>query len=133
MNNKSQLLKGTLEGCVLRIIDLEGEAYGYEIARMLKENGFSDISEGTLYPLYTRLQKNGLIESVMKKSELGPARKYYSLTDKGRQELKDFLEAWEYLVRNINSIISGAIKADQRACEPLPPKEAETPRIKPKS
>jgi PadR family transcriptional regulator PadR len=133
MNNKSQLLKGTLEGCVLRIIDLEGEAYGYEIARILKENGFSDISEGTLYPLYTRLQKNGLIESVMKKSELGPARKYYSLTDKGRQELKDFLEDWEYLVRHTNTIISGAIKADQRACEPPPPKEAETPSIKPKS
>jgi PadR family transcriptional regulator, regulatory protein PadR len=112
MNNKSQLLKGSLEGCVLRIIDLEGEVYGYEIARILKENGFSDISEGTLYPLYTRLQKNGLIENVMKKSDLGPARKYYSLTDKGHQELKDFLEAWEYLVRHINTIISGEIKAD---------------------
>jgi PadR family transcriptional regulator, regulatory protein PadR len=58
--------------------------------------------EGNIYPLYARLQKNGLIESVIKKSDLGPARKYYSLTDKGRRELKDFLEAWEYLARNIN-------------------------------
>ncbi len=51
MNNKSQLLKGSLEGCVLKIIDLKDEIYGYDIARILKENGFTDISEGTLYPL----------------------------------------------------------------------------------
>ncbi|MBL4932225.1 MULTISPECIES: PadR family transcriptional regulator [Clostridium] len=110
MNNKSQLLKGSLEGCVLKIIDLKEEIYGYEIARLLKENGFSDISEGTLYPLYTRLQKNGLITSTMKASAFGPARKYYKLTDKGVQELNDFLEAWGYLTQNINAIINGDIE-----------------------
>ena len=107
MNNKSQLLKGSLEGCVLRIIELKGEIYGYEIAKLLKENGFSDVSEGTLYPLYTRLQKNGLITSIMKESTLGPARKYYSLTEKGKQELEDFIDAWGYLTKHINGIIEG--------------------------
>ena len=110
MNNKSQLLKGSLEGCVLKIIDLKDEIYGYDIARILKENGFTDISEGTLYPLYTRLQKNGFISSKMKESPLGPARKYYSLTDKGREELKDFVDTWEYMSKNINDIIKGNIK-----------------------
>ena len=56
------------------------------------------------------------------------------MTDKGRQELKDFLEDWEYLARQINAIISGTIIVDQPlALEPLPPKEAETPSMKPKS
>lgn len=110
MNNKSQLLKGSLEGCVLKIIDLKDEIYGYDIARILKENGFTDISEGTLYPLYTRLQKNGFISSTMKESPFGPARKYYSLTDKGREELKDFVDTWEYMSKNINDIIKGNIK-----------------------
>ncbi|WP_346936567.1 PadR family transcriptional regulator [Clostridium sp.] len=110
MNNKSQLLKGSLEGCVLKIIDLKNEIYGYDIARILKENGFTDISEGTLYPLYTRLQKNGFISSTMKESPFGPARKYYSLTDKGREELKDFVDTWEYMSKNINDIIKGNIQ-----------------------
>ena len=110
MNNKSQLLKGSLEGCVLKIIDLKDEIYGYDIARILKENGFTDIYEGTLYPLYTRLQKNGFISSTMKESPFGPARKYYSLTDKGREELKDFVDTWEYMSKNINDIIKGNIQ-----------------------
>lgn len=110
MNNKSQLLKGSLEGCVLKIIDLKDEIYGYDIARILKENGFTDISEGTLYPLYTRLQKNGFISSTMKESPFGPVRKYYSLTDKGREELKDFVDNWGYMSKNINDIIKGNIK-----------------------
>ncbi len=97
MNNKSQLLKGSLEGCVLKIIDLKDEIYGYDIARILKDNGFTDISEGTL-------------SSKMKESPLGPARKYYSLTDKGREELKDFVDTWEYMSKNINDIIKGNIQ-----------------------
>lgn len=109
MNNKSQLLKGSLEGCVLRVIDLKGETYGYEIAKLLKDNGFEDISEGTLYPLYTRLQKNELIESSARESALGPLRKYYRLTEKGRQELADFTCAWNDLVECVNGILSGNV------------------------
>jgi len=109
MNNKSQLLKGSLEGCVLKIIDLKGESYGYEIAKLLKDNGFNDISEGTLYPLYTRLQKNKLIESFMQKSDLGPSRKYYKLTEKGQQELLDFVSGWKHLTKSIDGILNGNI------------------------
>lgn len=107
MNNKSQLLKGSLEGCVLQIINLKKETYGYEIAKTLKENGFTDISEGTLYPLYTRLQKNGFITSTMKESNLGPLRKYYSLTIEGQKELSEFIEAWTYLTDHVNNILCG--------------------------
>lgn len=109
MNNKSQLLKGSLEGCVLKIIDFKEEVYGYDIAKILKENGFEDISEGTLYPLYTRLQKNGFITATVKESTLGPARKYYHLTEKGKEELQDFIQTWEDMCKNINNIIHGNI------------------------
>jgi len=110
MNNKSQLLKGSLEGCVLKTIELKKEIYGYDIGRILKANGFSDISEGTLYPLYTRLQKNGLITSNIKQSALGPTRKYFTLTDKGREELENFIEAWQYMSEKIDSILKGEIE-----------------------
>ncbi|WP_206458482.1 PadR family transcriptional regulator [Anaerovorax sp. IOR16] len=109
MNTKSQLLKGSLEGCVLKIIELKGETYGYEIAKLLKENGFDDISEGTLYPLYTRLQKNKLIESSVRESPLGPLRKYYRLTEKGYQELDHFIYSWNKLIQNVNDILKGRI------------------------
>ena len=85
----SQMLKGTLEGCVLAIISKK-ETYGYEISRQLEEYGFGSIAEGTIYPLLLRLEKNKFISAVYRQSELGPKPKYYSLTGAGRQELKDF-------------------------------------------
>lgn len=63
MNDKSQLLRGTLEGCILKIIN-DKETYGYEIAENLKLYGFKDISEGTIYPLLIRLEKNNFLNST---------------------------------------------------------------------
>ena len=59
----SQMLKGTLEGCILKVISHK-ETYGYEISEKLKEYGFFDISEGTIYPLLLRLEKNGLLTKI---------------------------------------------------------------------
>lgn len=66
----TQLMKGILEGCVLSIIR-KGETYGYEILSVLEENGFDEIGEGTLYPVLTRLDKNGYISCRKAKSPLG--------------------------------------------------------------
>lgn len=101
--DKSQLLKGILEGCILKIID-NHETYGYEIVTKLQEYGFSDAKEGTLYPLLLRLEKKQLIQGVFKENPLGPKRKYYHLTDEGKEYVKSFYENWkevEQLVRNI--------------------------------
>lgn len=106
MNNKSQLLKGCLEGCVLKIIDIKGEVYGYDILKILRENGFDTITEGTLYPLYHRLQKNGCIEATIKKSSLGPSRKYYRLTQEGNTLLDSFCEDWFSMSRSVNNIVN---------------------------
>ena len=82
--DNAQLMKGVLEGCVLSIV-ARGETYGYEILSVLDEAGFEALGEGTLYPVLTRLDKNGLIVCRKAKSPLGPIRKYYSVTEKGRQ------------------------------------------------
>ena len=60
MFDQAQLRKGTLEGCILKIIDRE-PTYGYAIATTLRDSGFADLTEGTLYPLLLRLERKGLI------------------------------------------------------------------------
>ena len=62
MFDRAQLRKGTLEGCILKIIDRE-PTYGYAIATTLRESGFADLTEGTLYPLLLRLERKGLIRA----------------------------------------------------------------------
>ena len=99
----SQMLKGTLEGCVLKIIS-NRETYGYEISQRLLEHGFDGISEGTIYPLLLRMEKNGLIEAEYKASVLGPKRKYFSITEKGREELEKFLKSFREMETAVNHV-----------------------------
>ena len=80
MADKTQLLKGLMDGVILKIIDCE-ETYGYEIYIKLQELGFDDFAEGSLYPLLLRLEKKELIKGIKRKSQIGPDRKYYSLTN----------------------------------------------------
>jgi len=104
MTIRSQLLKGILDGCVLAVIEKE-LIYGYELSKKLQEVGLSDISEGTIYPVLLRLQKNGLIEGVIKPSETGPNRKYYSLTVEGKQALEVISEEWKQVSVPINTLL----------------------------
>ncbi|MER2000317.1 MAG: PadR family transcriptional regulator, partial [Lysinibacillus sp.] len=74
MSIRTQLLKGILDGCVLAVIEKE-TVYGYELSTKLQDAGLSDVSEGTIYPVLLRLQKNGYIVGEMRPSESGPNRK----------------------------------------------------------
>ena len=100
----TQMLKGILDGCLLAIIKNK-EVYGYELAEKLESYGFHSFSEGTIYPLLMRMQKEQLVTSTLKKSTAGPKRKYYSLTPKGEEELQLFLERWNYLQTNVNRVL----------------------------
>jgi PadR family transcriptional regulator PadR len=104
--DKSQLMRGTLEGCILKVISGK-TTYGYEILEYLKNNGFSDIAEGTLYPLLLRLEKQGNISSELLPSPLGPRRKYFSITEKGKEYLKEFEHCWSELAASVGRIIGG--------------------------
>lgn len=103
MENLTELLKGALEGCVLEIISKK-ETYGYEITRTLNALGFNDVVDGTVYTILVRLEKNGLVDSEKKPSEIGPPRKFYSLNNAGREELGRFWQKWEFVSSKINEL-----------------------------
>ncbi|ACD50968.1 PadR family transcriptional regulator [Clostridium botulinum] len=103
MENITEMLKGVLEGCVLEIISHE-EIYGYEITRRLNSLGFSDVVDGTVYTILVRLEKNRLVETTKKKSDMGPPRKFFTLNDAGRKELQKFWEKWDFVSTKINQL-----------------------------
>ena len=103
MENITEMLKGILEGCVLEIINRK-DTYGYEITRQLNDLGFTDVVEGTVYTILVRFEKNKLVNIQKNRSELGPPRKFYSLNDAGREELRLFWKKWEFLSSKINEL-----------------------------
>jgi DNA-binding PadR family transcriptional regulator len=106
MDDLTEMLKGTLEGCVLEIIG-GAETYGYAITRRLIEVGFADVGEGTVYTILLRLERNGLVQVRKQPSELGPPRKFYALNDAGLQELATFWAKWEYVTSRIDKLKEG--------------------------
>jgi len=105
MENLTEMLKGSLEGCVLEIISRH-ETYGYEITRRLNELGFTEVVEGTVYTILVRLEKKKLVHIQKKPSDMGPPRKFYSLNEAGRDELKLFWEKWDFISSKINALKS---------------------------
>lgn len=104
MNENTQLLRGILEGCILALIK-QKENYGYWIIERLRESGFPDIQESTVYPILNRLEKKRLFNCSRKPSKLGPPRKYYSISEKGLIELKRFVELWQDTKHNVDIIL----------------------------
>ena len=102
----SQMLKGTLEGCILTVIG-QGEVYGYEISQKLITYGFGDISEGTIYPMLLRMSKKGFIQAEYRESSTGSRRKYFSLTNQGKEELKEFERQWKELSQAVTNLFDG--------------------------
>jgi PadR family transcriptional regulator, regulatory protein PadR len=102
----TEMLKGTLEGIVLAI--LSGRpAYGYEITAWLREQGFSDIAEGTVYALLIRVEQRGLVDVEKVLSEKGPPRKVYSLNASGREYLDEFWRTWSFLTQRLEQLREG--------------------------
>ena len=103
----TEMLKGTLEGIVLAI--LSGRpAYGYEITARLREMGFSDVAEGTVYALLIRIEQKGLVDVERVPSEKGPPRKVYSLNTQGQEYLEEFWRTWSFLTGRIEQLNSEA-------------------------
>ncbi|MGP4105325.1 PadR family transcriptional regulator, partial [Nonomuraea sp. KM90] len=101
-----EMLKGTLEGIVLAF--LAGRpAYGYEITAWLRDRGFSDIAEGTIYALLVRVERRGLVDVEKVPSEKGPPRKVYSLNARGRADLDEFWRTWSFLTERLQQLREG--------------------------
>ena len=102
----TEMLKGTLEGIVLAILSGRA-AYGYEITAWLRQQGFSDIAEGTVYALLIRIEQRGLVDVERVASEKGPPRKVYSLNAQGREQLNEFWETWSFLTERLEELREG--------------------------
>lgn len=97
----SQLRRGILEACVLAVLE-KGESYGYQLVKDI--SAFIEITESTLYPILKRLEQTELL-IVYSKEYNGRLRKYYSITDKGREKITDLLEDWQKIVEIYHFIV----------------------------
>jgi PadR family transcriptional regulator PadR len=99
----TEMLKGTLEGMILAIL-AGRSAYGYEITAWLRDRGFADIAEGTVYALLVRIEQRGLVDVEKVPSEKGPPRKVYSLNTEGRRALDEFWTTWGFLAERLEEL-----------------------------
>lgn len=97
-----QFKKGVLNLCVLVLLDKQ-DHYGYELVQKISNQ--ISISEGSVYPLLRRLTKEGYFTTYLKESTEGPPRKYYQLTDAGRDYLQEQLKEWDTFTKGVNALI----------------------------
>jgi PadR family transcriptional regulator PadR len=105
-SQQTEMLKGTLEGIVLAILSVR-PAYGYEITSWLRDQGFTDIAEGTIYALLVRIEQRGLVDVEKVPSEKGPPRKVYSVNANGREYLTEFWRTWSFLAERLEQLRTG--------------------------
>jgi PadR family transcriptional regulator, regulatory protein PadR len=98
-----QLRKGVLELCILNALK-EKERYGYDLVKMLIEMPALGITEGTIYPLLSRLRVQGLVATRLEESTSGPARKYYVLTREGKKTVQMMNDHLETLMKGLRSL-----------------------------
>ena len=104
-NSLTQLRRGAVEYCVLALLR-DGERYGFELVRELSEADGLVISEGTIYPLLTRLRKDHHVTTFWRESESGPPRRYYRLTETGETALAAFTREWERFRDSVDRILN---------------------------
>lgn len=101
-NFRSQMKKGLLELCVLKVVQFQ-ECYASNISERLKKADLL-VVEGTLYPLLTRMKNAGWIQYRWEESKSGPPRKYYQITDEGVNILEKLEKEWDSLTQSIQSL-----------------------------
>ena len=105
-NWTNQLRKGVLELCILNDIR-NRRMYGYEIVRKLRKIEGLIISEGTIYPILSRLKRQGLVKTYIRESPEGPPRKYYELTPQGEEMACQMNAYWQAIRNETDSIEKG--------------------------
>ena len=100
----AQMRRGTLQYCVLALL-AEEERYGFDLVRALASVDGMVTSEGTIYPLLSRLRRDGLVDSTWRESPSGPPRRYYRLTTKGRRTLDGFAVEWARFRDAVDALI----------------------------
>lgn len=98
----TQFKKGVLELCVLALLDRK-DCYGYEMVDEISKN--ISISEGTIYPLLKRLKNEELVTSYLKESQDGPPRKYYKITDLGKEKKEKLVAEWDEFSTGVTNLL----------------------------
>ena len=101
----SQVRRGLLELCILNLVDRE-RMYGYQIVKRLTSVPGLVITAGTIYPLLSRLKREGLLKSTLVESPQGPARRTYELTAAGRRHMRAINEAWLEIATSVSDFIN---------------------------
>ena len=102
-NWTTQLRKGVLELCILNVIGRRS-VYGYDIVKQLRDVDALVVGEGTIYPILSRLKRDGLVRTSLEESPAGPARKYYELTRRGQLLLVEMNSYWDTLSRGVSAL-----------------------------
>jgi PadR family transcriptional regulator PadR len=102
-NWTTQLRKGLLELCILNVVGRQ-RVYGYDVVKQLRNVDALVVGEGTIYPILSRLKRDGLVKTSLEESPAGPARKYYELTKRGEQLLAEMNAYWDVLTNGIDSL-----------------------------
>ena len=100
----TQLRKGVIEYCVLSLFK-EGPLYGGEVIQVLRGKGQLLISEGTIYPLLSRLRSDGLVETEWRDTSTGAPRRYYRLTRSGKNAVAEFRDEWFRFRDSVDDIL----------------------------
>ena len=112
----SEWLRGVLGVCVLRIL-LDGPSYGYAITQRLDEAGLGKVKGGTLYPLLSRLEEAGHVAVEWRPGEGGPGRKYFALTEQGRDHAGEQAARWADFTSTTRGLTDGAVAATTGATQ----------------
>jgi PadR family transcriptional regulator PadR len=106
--------------CLLATI-AQRPCYGYEMVQRLAQQGLALVSEGSIYPLLSRLQQRGYLEGYLVPSTDGPPRKYYRLLPKGAEQLAEWQTEWNHFAQAVSQILKGVpADDDPRSAHPQP-------------
>ncbi|SEE13578.1 transcriptional regulator, PadR family [Arthrobacter alpinus] len=108
-----QLLRGVLPMLILALLG-ERESYGYDLVERLRDLGLADLATGAVYPVLSRFERDGLLSSYTQKSQSGPARKYYLLTEQGQLARADAARRWRDIADVAERGLSPAIHTSEQ-------------------
>lgn len=111
-NTLTELRRGVLEHCVLAVVRDE-ESYGFDIVRALTSTGELMTSEGTIYPLLSRLRRDHLVTTTWRESDAGPPRRYYRITDDGRRVLDVFAGDWARFRDAVDAVLGRGARGEK--------------------
>jgi PadR family transcriptional regulator, regulatory protein PadR len=102
--DRSQLLRGTLDAAVLAVVG-DQDGYGYDVLRRLRAAGLADVGDASVYGTLRRLYKAGSLTSYVLPSDEGPHRRYYGITERGRDQLREARETWDGFHRILTTLL----------------------------